>query len=169
MGGIWKLFSYGWPGIDWSGDNVLREWMVSGHREREQIFWLKLLNNSCGRQYLYHIIPLAVNCVCLKSEICKSKQRFHQEKYCTLTTIVLFLAQGFLVRRVVSSQQTNVSLVHSVLSWAAEGTVLSIEIYVWSSLEEILGKGSWRANVSFDLPSCAYDAEQVRNMRKTLV
>lgn len=75
MGGISKLFSYWWPSIDWSGDNVLWEWKVSGLREREQIFWLKLLNNSCGRQCLYHIIPLVVNCVYLKSEIFKSKQR----------------------------------------------------------------------------------------------
>lgn len=55
---------------------------------------------------------------------------------------------------------TNGNLVHSVLSWATE--VLSIETYVWSSLEEILEKGSWRANVSFHLSSYAYDTEQIR-------
>lgn len=167
MGGIWKLFSYWWPSIDWSRDNVLWEWMVSGHREREQIFWLKLLNNSCGRQCLHHIIPLVVNCVCLKSEICKSKQRLPKKG--TAHSLLLYFSwlKDFWSGGLSPPSTTNGSLVHSVLSWAAE--VLSTETYVWSSLEDILGKGSWRANVNFHLPSCAYDAEQVRNMRKTLV
>lgn len=46
-----------------------------------------------------------------------------------------------------------------VLFWTAEGTVLSIQTYVFKVFGRNPGKGSWRANVNSRSTSYAHDAE----------